>query len=267
MTRIEDQRILVWCNQEKYLKETILDAVYLALKLEREICLFGQYESEKEQRKLTNRVQVYARIIKADIPHLSVSTLLLKGTLPQIIPELGKTYNAILFCCSGKMNSTLLKAFHLSGFPFYFRKKSTTPVQRFKKVVIPIDFRNSTKDATLWGSYFGRFNQSEITLKIAHDSKDKEMRNKVEKNVAFVRKFYDQFSFPFKFENGKSGSWGIHLETMKNSNNFDLLIFPGSLNITLLDRIWGPFEKRIVNHSKISILLCNPQKEMYILCN
>lgn len=267
MAKIEDQRIIIWCNQEKGLQGIILDAVYFALKLEKEICLFGNYRSEKEKKILHKRIQIYARTIKKDMQHLEISTLILEGRLSDLMGTLGETYNTILFCCGEKINHSLLNAFYRSSFPFYFWKASTIKEYRFEKILIPIDFRNSTKDATLWGSYFGRFNESKIELFVANDTNDTDLKQKVSQIVKFVNKFYSQFSFNYSFINGKYGSWGIHKEALKNTSDFDLLIFTGSLNVTLLDRIVGVFEKNIVNQSSKPVIITNPQKEMYVLCS
>ncbi|MDA3927876.1 MAG: hypothetical protein PF541_02895 [Prolixibacteraceae bacterium] len=267
MAQIEDQRILVWCNCSENIKSSIIDAVYLAIKLNKELCLFANYISEKDKNKFKKTVSVYAETIKKDIPNLDVSVLVLKGELHELVNDLGEKYNSILLCCNGKLNKKKLKAFYRSNFPFLFSKALNHNQSKFKKIIIPIDFRNNTKDATLWGSYLGRFNQSEIILKKANDIKGHDLNEKVNNIVAFVKKFYGQFFFNFWFEIGKSGSWGIHKETAFESKDFDLHIFTGSIKISFLDRIIGPFESRIINQSKTPTLLINPQKDMFVLCN
>lgn len=267
MAKIEDQRILVWCNYTLNLKNSILDAVYLAIKLEKEVCLFCNYTFEKDKQVFYNRIGAYAKTIKKDIPDIDVSTLLLKGKLAQLMPELGEKYNAILLVSNRKFNRTLLKAFYRSNFPFFFPMNIKVNSSKFKKIIIPIDFRNNTKDSTLWGSYLGRFNQSEIVLHSANDPQDSEYRNNVNDIVAFVKKFYGQFFYNFWFQQGKSESRKIHIETINLSADFDLCIFTGSLKVSAIDWIIGPFEKRIVKTTKTPVLVINPQKEMYVLCN
>jgi hypothetical protein len=267
MAKIEDQRILVWCNQEENLQQTIIDAVYFALKLEKEVCLFANYKTSKKQVILQKRILAFANIINKDIPQLSVTTLLLKGNLDHLIKDLGEKYNTILLCFGGNLSNRMLKAFYKSGFPFYFSRKNKQTETKFKKIIIPVDFRNNTKDATLWGSYLGRFNQSEIVLLAATD-KNPDLKQKVDTIIAFVKKFYDQFSFNYRINNGLKNSWGIHDEAVAKSADYDLFIFSGSLNVSLVDRVVGPFEKRMVNNSiTTSVLLINPQREMYVLCS
>jgi hypothetical protein len=57
MAQIEDQRILVWCNCSENIKSSIIDAVYLAIKLNKELCLFANYISEKDKNKFKKTVQ------------------------------------------------------------------------------------------------------------------------------------------------------------------------------------------------------------------
>lgn len=267
MALIEDQRIVVWCNKTKNIKACIIDAVYFSLKLEKELCIFANYNSEKERKIYQAKVKAYADTIKKDVPQLDVSRLVLKGKMKHIIRELGNTYNVVLLCCDCVLTNSMLKLLFRSSFPFYFSKKLDTQEGKFKRILIPIDFRNNTKDSTLWGSYLGRFNESEIILHTANDKKDKELHDRVNNLIAFVKKFYGQFLFNFWFQEGNAGSWEIHEDAAKQAQQYDLFIFTGSLNVSLLDWILGPFEKRIVNKISTSVLLINPQQEMYVLCN
>ncbi|MBN1927861.1 MAG: hypothetical protein JW798_18660 [Prolixibacteraceae bacterium] len=266
MAKIEDQRIVVWCNSNINLLNTILDAVYIALRFEKEVCLFANFKTSKQEKFLKEKLATLSATIKRDIPQVSVSTLMLKGPLFKHTGSLGGKYNVILFCTGLKISNNLLKAFYRSGFPFYFSAEKKTGENHFKKIIVPIDYRNSTKDAILWGSYFGRFNNSEIEMIYAEDN-DPDLKSKVENIIAFVKKFYSQFYFNYWIENGNASSWKIHKKALNISADFDLLIFSGSFNVTFLDYIIGPFEKRIINkENHVPMLLVNPQKEMYVLC-
>jgi hypothetical protein len=266
MAKSEDQRILVWCNSTENIQQTIFDAAIFAMKLRKELCFFANYKNKKEESTFKERINSYASTVKQDIPQMEVSTLLLEGKLHPMMKDLGEKYNAIMLCCGGKFNRKLLKAFYHSGFPFYFSRKNSSQNNRLHKILIPIDFRNSTKDSVLWGSYLGRFNQSEITLLCAKDN-DGELYQKVAGIKQSTEKLYRQFSFKYRFQSGKAGSWKIHNEAVRNSAKYDLLIFTGSLNATLPDQIIGPFERRMINKCKETpVLVINPQLEMYMVC-
>lgn len=267
MARIQNQRILVWCNEDEHLKNAIFDAVFFSLKLETELCFFANFRSKPEEILFHERVNQYANVVKTDVPELSVSTLLLKGKLQNLMNVLSDQYGAILLFCGNNFRGELVNAFYKSGFPFFFSKKGENVRPKFLNVLIPIDSRSSTKESVLWGSYAGRFFNSDITLLKANET-DTDQRNKVEKITAFVRRLYGQFLFSFRFENGQSNSWGIHKEAMKLANNFDLVIFTGSYNVSIVDKVIGTFEKQLINlGGETSILLINPQVELCVLCN
>lgn len=266
MAKSEDQRILVWCNSTENIQQTIFDAAIFALTLRKGLCFFANYTSKKEEAIFKERINSFAATTKEDIPQMEVSTLILEGKLHNMMKELGEKYNAIMLCSGGKFGGKLLKAFYRSGFPFFFSRKSSSLNNRLRNILIPIDFRNSTKDSVLWGSYLGRFNQSEITLLCAKDN-DGELHQKVAGIKQSAEKLYRQFSFKYRFQNGKVGSWKIHNEAVRDSSKYDLLIFTGSLNTTLPDQIIGPFEKRMVNKCKDTpVLVINPQLEMFMVC-
>ena len=267
MSKIEDQRILIFCNEKKNIKQTIIDAAFLALKLEKEVCFFACYNKEKEKEQFLKETTSLASILKKDLPQLPVSTLVLKGKLYKLIKELGEKYNSIMLCSGGKVSNTYLKAFYNSGFPFYFSREGRSVDKGFKRIIIPIDFRNGTKDSVLWGSYLGRFIGSEITLLKAKDN-DNDLSVKVEGGIASALKLYNKFSFSYKVAESNVSSWKIHTKAMELSDKYDLLIFTGSFNVILPDKIFGPFEKRIVNKiNSTSVLLINPQAEMYVICS
>ncbi|MBP7506603.1 MAG: hypothetical protein KA807_02170 [Prolixibacteraceae bacterium] len=267
MSKIEDQRILIFCNEKKNIKQTIIDAAFLALKLEKEVCFFACYNNEKGKEQLQKETSSYATILKKDIPQLPVSTLVLKGKLYKLVRELGEKYNTIMLCSGGEVSNSYLKAFYNSGFPFYFSREGRSIDKAFKRIIIPVDFRSGTKDSVLWGSYLGRFNGSEITLFKAKDN-DNDLSEKVEDGIASALKLYNKFSFSYKVTESNVSSWKIHLKAMELSDEYDLLIFTGSFNVILPDWIMGPFEKRIVNKLKATpVLLINPQSEMYVICS
>ncbi len=267
MAKIEDQRILVFCNEDNNLKQAIIDAAFMALKLEKEVCLFGCYVSEKGKERLRKKIDRYSQVLVEEIPELELTTLLLKGKLKNLVKELGEKFNTIMLISGGKMSNSFLSAFYRSGFPYYFARKGKPAEETFRKIIIPVDFRNSTKDSILWGSYLGRFNNSEITLHKAND-KDSELSVKVNEALSSSTKLYSKFSFPYRTIEGQTGSWRIHKEALKKAGEYDLFIFSGSLNVTLPDKILGVFEKRIVNRSlETPVLLINPQVEMYVICS
>lgn len=267
MAKIEDQRILVWCNNVSNLKHTLIDAAYLAAKLEKELCLFACFTNHKHEDQYYARTKALAQTVKAEMPGIAVTSLVIEGKLQNLVSLLAQEYNVILICFGCKMDQNILKAFYRAKFPFFFSKEHKISTKLFEKVIVPVDFRESTKNAALWGSYLGRFNNSEICLLCANDKSDSTLSSKVLQSVNSITKLYEQFKFRYSIANGKKGSWGIHREALNLSDAFDLLIFAGSFNVSLIDQVFGPFEKRFTNKSSMPVMLINPQKEMHVLCD
>ncbi|MBN2261282.1 MAG: hypothetical protein JW735_00090 [Prolixibacteraceae bacterium] len=267
MEKIEDQRILVWCNNVSNIKNTIIDAAYLAAKLDKELCLFACFTNHKHEDEYYERTKALAQTVKTEMPGIAVTSLVIEGKLQNLVSLLAQEYNVILLCFGCKMNKSILQAFYRAQFPFFFSKEHKISNKLFDKAIVPVDFRESTKNAALWGSYLGRFNNTEICLLCANDKSDNMLSSKVHQSVNSITKLFEQFKFNFRIVKGKKGSWGIHREAVKHSNAFDLLIFAGSFNVSLIDQVLGPFEKQLTNKSEIPVMLINPQKEMHVLCD
>jgi hypothetical protein len=257
MAKIENQRILIWCNCEKEFHTTLINAANMALTLEKELCFFANYQTKKQEEYLQSKIKQYSVLVKKDIPQLLVSTLILQGKLWDLCTILGEKYNTIMLCCGPSLNKNILKAFYKSRFPFYFTHNTKA---NNKKILIPVDERSGTKESILWGSYFGRFAKHEITLFTPK-------KHAETTTIDFADKLYQQFSFSYHIRRHNSNNFNIHQQAIKKSYLFDMLIFTGSFNVTLLDFLIGTFEQRIINKKQCPILLINPQKEMYVLCD
>lgn len=243
-----------------------MDALCLASIFDLEVCLFACYLNKKEQKKLQQSIQLYSSLITKNVPSAKLSMLMLEGRLQHLVQTLGDKYDTLLFCAGSKMNNEIWRAFYKARFPFFFSAKGDSSAQKsFEKVLVPIDFRKSTQDAILWSSYFARFHQSKISLHIANDSSNYREAEQTNSNLESALRLYQTFGYAPTIKNSTNSSYRIHSEAQKTP--CDLLIFSASSNITLPDQIFGTFEKKIINRGKRNVLLTNPKKEMYVMCD
>lgn len=257
---------MVWCKQTHNLNTIIMDALRLASIFDLEVCLFGCYHNKKKHKKLQHIIQLYSSLISKNVPSAKLSVLILEGRLQNLVQTLGDEYDTLLFCAGSKMNNEIWNAFYKAQFPFYFSAKGASSAQKnFEKVSVPVDFRKSTQDALLWSSYFARFHQSKITLHVANDSSNYREAQQTNANLESALKLYQTFGYSPTIKNSTNSSYRIHSEAQKVL--CDLLIFSASSNITLPDKIFGTFEKKIINRKKRNVLLTNPKKEMYVMCD
>jgi len=162
-----------------------------------------------------------------------------------------------------------LKAFRERNIAFLFFNGSLPEYLQYKNVLLPFDCRKASKEASLWPSYLGRFNQSVVHAICANDT-DKDRSLTVKKNMGFIQKFFVNLNVRHHFYTGKSSSWGIFKEVLTNAAqwNGDVLTFAGSTYITILDLIIGLPEEKIVRQAGfLPVLIINPRKDICVLCD
>ncbi len=129
--------------------------------------------------------------------------------------------------------------------------------------------RKENKDLALWGSYMGRFNNSEI-LTLAANDKDKTNKKQVSLNILSIKKLLHKLNIQHSIFKGKKNSFGIQYEALDIAKKqyLDLLIILGSTTITFADKIIGLPEKKILKKAgDIPVMIINPQRDMYIMCD
>jgi len=261
-----NQKIFLWCNRAEDLETAAMYALYIALFLKKEICFFSNYQTRAQREIFNLRINKLIRLLQAHLGQVPYSVLIGRGRLKDLVLSLSDEHESILFCLPGRMDFTLLNAFHCSRIPFLFTKETDPVTCRFQRLVIPIDFRTSAKDAALWGSYFGRMNHSEIVL-VEPTENERDLREKVNGNLDSILSFYQKFTFPFRLNKEKVSSWKIHQYVLNGMQPSDLFVAAGSYNLSLPDYIVGPFEMKLVNQSKkVPVLLINPRHELCVLC-
>jgi hypothetical protein len=142
-------------------------------------------------------------------------------------------------------------------------------LSEFKKLILPIDLRKENAESALWCSYFGRFNSAGIVVVAAND-KDKDEQKQVNVNVAVSKKLFQKFKITYKIFRGTKSSLQNSFEALELalSSGSDLLVILGSSVITPLDLLIGLPERKIINRAgKLPVLVVNPRKDNYILCD
>lgn len=89
-------------------------------------------------------------------------------------------------------------------------------------------------------------------------------------NVALSRKLFQKFKIEHKIFRGTKSSLQNSFEALDLalSSKSDLLIILGSSVITPLDWLIGLPEKKIIKRAEnLPVLVINPQKDNYILCD
>lgn len=264
-----DQKIGVICDFTDRMSEVIIHGARLAGILSKELCLVAFWKTQRQKAEVHRKMSAITRNLAPQLHGLAVSSLLLEKTLRANIRKLAGVYNAILVVDHQANISLALKAFRESTIGFLFVNGKSPEFLGYRNVLLPVDFRKASKEAALWASYLGRFNHAKVHISFAHETSQGEALA-VKSNVTSMQRLFQNLKVANDATEGKSGSWGICGETLNNSAywNGDVLIFAGSTYISMLDRIIGLPEQKIVRRAgNLPVLIINPTREGCVLCD
>nr|MBD3621951.1 universal stress protein [Sunxiuqinia sp.] len=271
MTNLTEQRIMVLCDFSESMNNAIAHGMQMATIFRKEMCLFHPLQKNGKAEKLAVQ-KALSKIIhqlKKDLPDIPISSLTLKGALPDCISRIAEQYDGIMLVLTSENVKAKLPALQVSQIPFLFVNGYQPESLRYKNVLLPVDFRKVMKDTSLWASYFARFNKADVTVFPAME-KNKDHAVMIRKNVKFIKHLLTNLKLDFQISNSGKGSFGLPFDALQRCQNekHDLLIIPSSKNISLIDLIIGLPEAKIIKKANHLPVLCiNPKRDMYILCD
>lgn len=246
----------------------ILYGVHLAAVFRKELCLFyrttGGYQADLTDKKLNN----YRQTLHEDFPQLTVSLLVGPFKGDKLAVTLADKHEAILLVAFSSMFKKLSQSLQNSPIPFLFVNEHSTTNPDFSKIFFPVDLRRQNRDAMKWILYFGKYTPGEIFVLGAND-KLKSNRQMVAGNLSALKKMLVKYGISHKIYRGSSNSLGIQNEGYEAANQLHagMLVLLGSSAFTLLDLILGLPEEKIVRRAKeMAVLVVNPRRETYLVC-
>lgn len=264
-----EQKIIVICDFSERMKEVIIHGARMADMLKKELCLTAIWKDKSQKSEIQDKIVQTTRNLKSNLPDLPISWLLLQKSLRDNMQKLVDEYNGVLVVLHQTDIHWVLKAFQQSSIAFLFVNGDLPRFLSYKNVLVPVDYRKASKETSLWASYLGRFNRSQVQLIYAHETNNEDA-GRLMKNLEFFKKFLSSLNVRHQQIAGKASSWGICNETLDRAEEWmgDLMIFSGSSSITLLDLMIGLPEKRIVKKAgHLPILLINPRKDICMMCD
>lgn len=264
-----EQKIIVICDFSERMKEVIIHGARMADMLKKELCLTAIWKDKSQKSEIQDKIIQTTRNLKSNLPDLPISWLLLQKSLRDNMQKLVDEYNGVLVVLHQTDIHWVLKAFQQSSIAFLFVNGELPRFLSYKNVLVPVDYRKASKETSLWASYLGRFNRSQVQLIYAHETNNEDA-GRLMKNLEFFKKFLSSLNVRHQQIAGKASSWGICNETLDRADEWmgDLMIFSGSSSITLLDLMIGLPEKRIIKKAgHLPILLINPRKDICMMCD
>jgi hypothetical protein len=271
MTNSKNQKIAVLTENADSDKNLILHGIKQATAFQKEVCLVYVHTKNKKDDSGPAKtvLEGYQKIVTRDIPSLPVHTVFLNEDPVKAIHPLVDEQEVILIIARQALYSKWSRAVRLSPVPFLFVNEKQTTISDYKKAILPVDLRKESNDAILWASYFARFHRSGINA-IAACDKMKENKKSVQKNILGMKKLFSTFNLGIKVFKGQTNSLKIQFEALDlaQQSDADLLIILGSSYVTVFDKLIGLPEKKIMKKAGLlPVLLINPRKDMYILCD
>jgi hypothetical protein len=268
---MKEQKIVVLLTLTPSDRMLILNGLKIASLFRKELCLLFNFSKKEKKYREEYKKQLieYSLPIKNEVPGLKISTLLLSENLAHLPEKLSDDFEAIFIVAPSSQFAKYSKAVTESPVPFLFVDENRVTVPEYKNLILPIDLRKEISDSALWSSYFGRFNGAEIVVVAAND-KDRDDQKQVAKNVVLSKKLFQKFKIPHKIFRGQKSSLGNAFEALELAHtiNADFLTILSSSTITPLDLLVGLPERKIIKKAgNLPVMVINPRKDNYILCD
>ena len=271
MPEKKDQKVIVLLSLEESDKNLILNGIKISSIFKKELCLVynGSKKEKKRFKEYKSKLNNYIPLIKVELKNIKISTLLLSESKTELSDKLANDYEAIFVIAKASDYSKYSASVSESVIPFLFISENRNTIPEYKKLILSIDMRKQSSESALWGSYFGRFNNAELVV-IAANDKGKESQQEVTKSIILSKKLFNKFKINHKVFKGSKSSLRNAFEALEyaHSSKCDLLIILGSSTITPIDLLVGLPERKIIKKAHdLPVLVINPRRDNYILCD
>jgi hypothetical protein len=262
------QKIVIYTSLD--IGDTVLirAGVQLAVNFDKEICLFHQVTGVYQEKMIDEKLKEYRKSIHQTFPGIRVSLLVAAYRKAKLSSHLADEQEAILLIAGKKVFKYLSVSLQESPIPFLFLNEGSTEAPDFSRIVFPVDLRRQNRDALKWILYFGKYCHSEIIAIGANDRLESD-RRRVAGHLSAMKNLLTKYGIKHKVYRGTVGSLRVHLEGFDTANQLDagMMVLLGSSAITLLDLLIGlPEEKIIKKAEQFAVLIVNPRRETYLVC-
>ena len=271
MAEKKDQKIIVLLSLKESDKYLILNGIKISSIFKKELCLVynGLKKEKKRYEEYKSKLNDYIPPIKLKLKGNKISTLLLSESKTNLPDKLANEYEAIFVITRSSDYSKYSSSVTESVIPFLFINENRNTIPQYQKLILSVDMRKQSSEIALWGSYFGRFNNSEIIL-IAANDKGKESGKEVTRSIILSKKLFKKFNINHKVFKGTKSSLRNAFEALEYAQNSecDLLVILGSSTITPIDLLVGLPERKIIKKAgEVPVLVINPRRDNYMLCD
>lgn len=265
------QRVMVYCDFSASDYWAIAHGMRISEIFQLELCLFHSVEGKTSDAKTNAQIRLASIIkqVQCDCPTVSIASLCLKGCFEDTIRRVADGFDAVLMVCSTAGLNLKMKALQQSRIPFLFvGEKAAKPIS-YQQVILPLDYRKAMQSGLLWGTYFARFNHSDMELLTANE-REQSNQAKLQMNIESLERVMRSFGLKAKYTKGRKSSFGLPREALlrAKAQQSDLLIIAASQKLTLIDWWLGLPEAKLIKQAEgLPVLCINPSQDMIALCD
>lgn len=236
----------------------------------KELCLTCRLK-KKNKNAMNSAGQAlnnYLKAVSDKAPQLILSSFITAEPVKQLPEALADEKEAILFVASSSDYRMYAHAITESPVPFLFVGPGCKSLD-YKTIVLPVDLRKENSDAALWCSWFGRFGKSEVRVIAANDN-SRSAQQQILRNVKMTKNLLLKTNVQHRIIKGSRSSLFNSFEAADYAltSGAHMLVLLGSSTITPLDWLIGLPERKIIRKAeKVPVLLINPRRDNYFLCD
>ncbi len=171
-----------------------------------------------------------------------------------------------LFVClphkAGKVRKAL-KECRFLRIPYVFLT-DRVELRDFRRLVVPVGFLEEEVGKGQYAVMFWRFCRAHTTLLQANDYGSRAQRN-ADKIVGLFRKFQAEYDL----QKARSDSFKLSKEAARTAAGMkaDMLVLSASRDYGLDDILFGTPEEHAILKAHVPVMLVNPRKDLYVLCD
>jgi hypothetical protein len=262
------QKIVVYATLDERDHCLIGTGIQLAVHFGKELCLFYQVTEGYNKVNTDEKLIKYQQILHRDFHDLPVSLLVASFSKGKVAVHLADEYEAIIMVAGSSSFKKLAISLQNSPIPFLFVNEGINKVPDFGKIVFPVDLRRQNRDVLKWILYFGKYHKSEI-IAIGANDRQESNRKLVEAHLSTLKTMLIKYKVSHRIFRGAMSSLRVHQEGFGAAEQLHagMLVLLGSSFITLLDILVGlPEEKMVKKAEHFAVLVVNPKRETYLVC-
>jgi hypothetical protein len=209
-----------------------------------------------------------ATLVSGRINDVNVTCEVMPNPGRNLSRVLSDDLEVIIFITGSRQFKKVAHALRSSPVPFLFVSEQEEFTSDFSKVVIPVDMRRQNEDSLLWSLFFGRNARSHV-IAIGANDKSKEGKKNVASHLNSAKRLFTKAGVSHNIYRGSKGSLSIQNEAFDSSEKLgaNLYILLGSSYVTWLDLIIGLPEQKIIEKAgNLPVLVVNPRRETYLVC-